>query len=83
MAYQVRAQRGAVSYSREFDEFRTVERHVQTKGVYSTEGNRYVLPSVIVLSRLEARDSTFATGFHGWIYLMDEQVCAEPVLSLP
>ena len=83
MAYQVRAQRGVIRYSEDFDEFRTVRRHIRNKGVYSTEGNRHVLPSVIVQSRLGAQDSTFALGFHGWIYLMDEQVFAEPMLSLP
>lgn len=83
MAYQVRAQRGAVSGWDNFDEFRTLSRHIRNKGVYSTEGNRHELPSVIVRQQPEAQDATFASGFHGWIHLMDEQVCAEPMLSLP
>lgn len=83
MAYQVRAHRGVVRDPEDFDVFHTVRRHTRNKGVYSTEGNRHVLPSVIVLSSPDAQDSTFAAGFHGWIYLMDEHVFAEPILSLP
>ena len=83
MAYQVRAHRSVVRDPEDFDVFHTVRRHTRNKGVYSTDGNRHVLPSVIVLSSRGAQDSTFAIGFHGWIYLMDEQVFAEPILSLP
>jgi hypothetical protein len=83
MAYQVRAKGSAVSDWGDFDEFQTVRRHIRTKGVYSTEGNRHMLPSVIVRWQLGPQDSTFAAGFHGWIHLMDKQVCAEPILSLP
>lgn len=83
MAYDVRVRHDAVRDWRDRDDFNVVSRHIRSKGVYSTEGNRYVLPSAIVRPRLEPQDTTFFAGWHGWIYLMDEQTRPEPILSLP
>lgn len=83
MAYEVRVMRDAVRDWRHFDEFRVMARHIRSKGVYTSSGNRYVLPSVIVLPRDVPQDPTFSAGFHGWIHLMDEQTQAKPILSLP